>query len=112
MRAPEKKSSKTRKANRYLRQILCEIAIAASRTNCQFSSFHKVLKIRRGYQKSTVAVAHKMMRVIYQMLKENKPYKDPEIDYEELLAKRNAPRWIASLIKYDLVSAVVSKTTA
>ena len=53
-----------------------------------------------------------MMRVIYQMLKENKPYKDPEIDYEELLAKRNAPRWIASLIKYDLVSAVVSKTTA
>ena len=53
-----KKKSKTRKANLYLRQTLCEIAIAASRTNCQFNCFHKVLKIRRGYKKSTIAVAH------------------------------------------------------
>jgi hypothetical protein len=44
-----------------------------------------------------------MMRIIYQMIKEGKPYEDPNVDYLELLAKKNAPRWISSLKKYDLL---------
>jgi hypothetical protein len=40
-----------------------------------------------------------MLRVIYSMLKNNRPYYDPEVDYEALMVQRNAPRWIKALNK-------------
>ena len=36
------------------------------------------------------------------MLKTNTPYLDPETDYEALMVKRNAPRWIRMLNKYGV----------
>jgi hypothetical protein len=73
-------------------------------------SYHKTLQVRRGYKKSIVAVAHKMMRIIFHMLKEKTPYRDPGVDYEELLARRNAPRWIAALNKYGLAELVATRS--
>ena len=60
----------------------------------------KALTVRRGYRRATVATAHKMLRIAYQMLRTDKPYHDPETDYEALRVQRNAPRWIRMLKKH------------
>ena len=57
--------------------------------------------IRRGHKKAIVAVGHKMLRVIYSRLKTGEYYQDPKVSYEELVVKKNAPRWIKTLTKYD-----------
>ena len=51
----------------------------------------------------TVATAHKLLRVIWAVLRDREPYRDPEVDYDELVVHRNAPRWIAQLQKFGYV---------
>ena len=36
------------------------------------------------------------------------PYRDPETDYEAMIVKRNAPRWIAMLNNHDIDPATWS----
>ena len=50
-----------------------------------------------------VATAHKLLRVLYVVLRDARPYQDPEADYEELMVRRNAPRWIRMLHRYGLI---------
>lgn len=99
--AGKKKSGKTPKGSKQLRYLLCEAANAASKTDCQFKHKYKSLMIRRGHKKAIVAVGHKMLRVIFSRLKTGEVYQDPEINYEELVVKKNAPRWIRMLRKYS-----------
>jgi transposase len=99
--AGKKKSGKTPKGSKQLRYILCEAANAASKTNCQFQQKYKSLMIRRGHKKAIVAVGHKMLRVIFSRLKAGEVYHDPKVNYEELVVKKNAARWIRMLNKYQ-----------
>ena len=86
-----------------MRAVLVECAHAAARTHdCQFRGYHRALTVRRGYKRATVATAHKMLRVIYSVLRSRTPYRDPETDYEALMVRRNAPRWIRMLTKYGI----------
>jgi len=101
--AGKRKSGKTPKGSKQLRYLLCESANAAAKTNCQFKHKYKALMIRRGHKKAIVAVGHKMLRVIYSLLKEEKVYRDPEVGYEEMVVKKNAPRWIRMLQKYQQI---------
>jgi len=98
--AGKRKSGKTRKGNRYLRSLMCEIANAAIKTNSQFKGKYKGLVIRRGHKRAIIAVGHSMLKIIYSMLKTGMPYTDPGIDYESMTVKKNAPRWIKALEKY------------
>ncbi len=101
--AGKRRHGRTRRGNLTLREVLIECAHAAARTHhCQFRGYHKALTVRRGYKRATVATAHKLLRVIYAVLKANAPYRDPETDYEAQLVKRNAPRWIRMLRKYRI----------
>jgi transposase len=102
--AGKRKSGRTRKGNRALRRVLCEAANAASKTKSQFRGKYQSLVIRRGHKRTIIALAHKMLRVIYSMLKNNRPYYDPEVDYEALMVRRNAPRWINALRKYGYLT--------
>jgi len=102
--AGKRKTGRTRKGNRAVRRVLCEAANAASKTKSQFKGKYQSLVIRRGHKRSIIAVAHKMLRVIYSMLKNNRPYYDPEVDYEALMVQRNAPRWIMALKKYGYLT--------
>lgn len=86
---------------------MCEVANAAVRTDCQFRGIYQGLKVRRGHKRAVVAVAHRMMKVIFVMLSRKEPYKDPEVNYEELVVKRNAPRWIKKLEKYGYLEKPV-----
>lgn len=98
--AGKHKSSRLRKGNPVLKQLLCEIANAACRTHSQFKGKYRALVIRRGHKRTIMALAHKLLRVIYAILKRQQPYRDPGIDYEALIVRKNAPRWIQALKKY------------
>ena len=40
----------------------------------------KALMGRRGYKRAIVATAHKLLRVLYVVLRDARPYHDPEAD--------------------------------
>lgn len=103
--AGKKKSSKIRKGPKQLRSTLCQIANSAVKTNSQFKDKYKGLVIRKGHKKAIIAVGHKLLRVIYSLLKNNKPYKDPTIDYNALVVKKNASRWIKALEKFGYLNS-------
>jgi transposase len=97
--AGKRKSGKTRKGNAIIRYILCECANAARNTKSSLASKYRGLMIRKSHKKSIVAIAHKMIRIIYFMLSRHEPYRDPGVDYEAMSANKNAPRWIKALKK-------------
>jgi transposase len=101
--ANKRGSGRTTQGNKYLRRILCEISCAAVRTDCFFKGKYHSLNQRRGRKRSIVAIGHKILKVVYYMLTRNEPYRDLEIDFQELSAKKNASRWIKNLIKYELL---------
>lgn len=47
------------------------------------------MKARRGYKRATIATAHKLLRVIQALLRNDEPYRDPGVDYVQLLVERN-----------------------
>jgi transposase len=105
--AGKRKSGKTRKGNAWVRRLLCEFAQAASRSRCALKDKFAALSIRKGHKKSIVALAHKMLRIVFTMLKNNTPYQDRTVDYEALTVQRNAPRWIKMLAKHGFIPAAV-----
>jgi hypothetical protein len=80
--------------------LLCEFTQAASRSRGALKDKFAALSIRKGHKKSIVALAHKMLRIIFAILKNNKPYRDMAVDYEALSVQKNAPRWLKILKKY------------
>ena len=100
----KRRNARTRMGSRTLRATLVECANAAARTKgCQFEAQHRALAARRGYKRAIVAGAHKMLRIIYVVLRTGRPYYDRTADYEALLVKRNAPRWIRMLRRYGYI---------
>jgi len=109
--AGKRKSGRMRKGNPCVRSILCEAANCARKTNSQFKGFYKGLVIRRGHKRAIMAVGHRMLEIVYLLLTRKEPYRDPEIDYDALVVKRNAPRWIQALAKYGYLKALREKTS-
>lgn len=107
--AGKRKSGKTRKGNAIIRYILCECANAARMTKSSLAAKYKSLMVRKTHKKSIVAIAHKMIRLIYLMLTRKEPYRDPMVDYDAMSAKKNAPRWIRQL---KLIGQWPDKTAA
>ena len=105
--AGKRKSGRVRKGNLYVRRLLCEFAHAASRTTSVFKSKFQALIVRRGHKRSIVALAHKILRTIFFMLKRREHYRDSTTDYEALSVQRNAPRWIKALTKFGFIPDAV-----
>lgn len=105
--AGHRKSGRARKGNPYVRRLLCEFAQAASRTKSVFKSKFQALTIRRGHKRAIIAVAHKILRTVFVMLKRQEYYRDSATDYEALSVERNAPRWIKALIRFGFIPAPV-----
>lgn len=103
--AGKRKSGRVRKGNLYVRRLLCEFAHAASRTTSVFKSKFQALIIRRGHKRSIVALAHKLLRTMFFMLKRHEHYRDCATDYEALSVQRNAPRCIKALTRFGFISA-------
>lgn len=100
--AGKRKKPKIRKGNPYVRRLFCEFAQAAKQTTSIFKLKFQALVIRRGHKRSIIAIAHKMLRIIFVMLRRGEQYRDSSVDLEELSAKRNVPRWIKQMKKFGL----------
>ena len=103
--AGKRKSERVRKGNLYVRRLLCEFAHAASRTQSVFQSKFKSLIVRRGHKRAIVALAHKILRTLYFMIKRREHYRDSATDYDALSVQRNAPRWIKALTRFGFIPA-------
>ena len=102
--AGKRRSGRARAGNPTLRATLAECAHAAARTTgSQFHGYHRALAARLGYKRAILATAHKLLRVIHAVLRDDRPYIDPGIDYERLVVARNAPRWIRMLTQHGFL---------
>ena len=88
-------SSKTRKGNRYLRRVLLQGAWAATKKKDSYlRAFFYRLQYRRGWGKAIVALGHKLLTIIYEILKTKTPYYELGANYYDQL---NPQKTIAKL---------------
>ncbi len=75
--AGKRLSGKTRKGNPWLRRILIQVAHAASRQkNCYLAAQYRRIAARRGAKRAAMAVAHRMLVIIYHLLSEGTTYQE------------------------------------
>jgi transposase len=80
--AGKRKSGKTRKGDQWLRRYLTEAAWAAIRKKGSYlSALYHRLVVRRGKKKAIVAVAHRLLVIIYHMIKDQTSYRELGSDY-------------------------------
>jgi transposase len=84
--AGKRKSGKTRKGNRWLRRYLIEASWAATRKKGSYlSALYHRLVVRRGKKKAIVAVAHRLLVIVYHMLKDQASYRELGSDHFDKL---------------------------
>jgi transposase len=80
--AGKRRSGRTRNGSKWLRATLIEAAKAASRTrNTYLAAQYQRLRVRRGANKATTAIAHSMLVAVWHMLQTGELYNDPGPDY-------------------------------
>jgi transposase len=76
--AGKKFQSKIRKGNQHLLAALTECSLAAThKKNSRFRSKYYRLKARRGPQRALVAVSHTLLKSIFVVLSQRRPYEEP-----------------------------------
>ncbi len=86
----------TTKGNRYLRRALLQAAWGATRKkDCFLQAFFHRLKNRRGWPKAIMALAHKLLVLIYEMMRTRQPYRELGGDYYDRL---NPERTVRRLV--------------
>jgi transposase len=91
MKAQEKKSTRTNHGNPYVKRILCEVAWSVTRNrNSYLASWYWRVKQRRGAKKAIIALARKLLVIIYTMFKTNAQY--DETAFEIAKTKQEAFR--------------------
>ena len=88
---------RTRHGHHVICDILCKCAQAARMTKSTLAFESKRLRVRKSHDKTFVAVAHQMMRLICIRLSRREPDLDQAIDDAAILARKSARRWIRPL---------------
>jgi transposase len=84
--AGKRLSGRITHGNPYLRAVLCEVAWVISRTKDTYlSAFYHRIARRRGKKKAILALAHKLLIIIYHVLRTKKPYTELGADYFDKL---------------------------
>ena len=104
--AGKRRSTRIRKGATWLKPLLVQSALAASRKkNSSFKSRYHSLKGRIGPKKAAIAVAANLLRVVYHMLKDGTCYQDLGIDYRRPRNPNRAATNLANRIRalgYDV----------
>lgn len=75
--AGKKKSTRIRHGNAYLKKCLCQAAFAVKRQKgSPISQRFNRLRARRGPQKATIAIAHYLLKLAYELLSTNRTYSE------------------------------------
>jgi len=86
-------SGKTRKGNRWLRQVLIEIAHVAAKTRGTYlAAQYRRIAARRGKKRALVALAHTVLVIIYHILTRREPYRDLGEAYFDHLERQHVER--------------------
>ena len=73
--AGKKKSTRITHGNAYIKRILCEIAWTVTRQRGTYlANWYWKVKQRRGSKKAIIALARKLLIIIYTILRDNVPY--------------------------------------
>ena len=92
--AGKRLSTKTGKGNRWLRQALIEAAHGAARSkNTYLGAYYQRLKKRMGSKKAIVALAHRILVIIYHLLKEQQSYRELGPGHADEQALEFSKRW-------------------
>ena len=83
----------TKKGSKELRSVLCEAAHFASRPNHPLNPFFLKICTRRGYRKAIVAVAHRLLRIMYAMLRDGTEFDPGKLGLEEGPFEVTTTRW-------------------
>ena len=82
--AGKRKSTHTRKGNRYLRSALVESAASCVRVKDGYlTAKYKRLAFRRGTKRARMAIAHQLLVIIYYLLTRKEDYKELGYQYFE-----------------------------
>lgn len=87
--AGKRRSGRTRKGNDMLKTTLIECSKSAShqKSTYFYAQYHRITS-RHGKNRATVALAHTMLTIIYQILKNNIPYYELGADFFEQQRKK------------------------
>lgn len=79
-------STRCRKGNKFIRRVLAQAAWAASHVKRSYlRALFARLKLRRGWSRAIVAVAHKILIFAFKLLQTGLPFQDPGNDYFDQL---------------------------
>lgn len=73
----------TRRGSNELRAMLCEAAHQAHRPNHPLHPYFSSLCVRRGYRMAVVAVAHRLCRILYAMLRHGRDFDVSKLAIEQ-----------------------------
>jgi transposase len=77
---------KTRRGNRWLRQVLVEVAHVASRTRQTYlAAQYRRIPARRGKKRALIAVGHTILSLVYTLLTRKQPSYDLGATYFDTL---------------------------
>jgi len=94
--AGENHSGRCAKGNRFLRRLLCQAAQAAARTkDSHLQSIFKRLVVRLGYVKAIWAVAHRICKIVWNILRKGSSF----IEFSETRSPKAVRRAITHHLK-------------
>lgn len=91
--AGKRRSGKTRKGNRYLRGLLIQTALGATRAkgSALQAKYYRV-KRHRGHKKAIVAVGHQILEIAYYVMRDGVTYHELGADYFDRKDRDRATR--------------------
>lgn len=107
--AGKKKAQRVTHGNNYLKTILCEVAwVIAGQKNLYLSGWYWRLKQRMGAKRAIVALARKLLVIIYTMLKSNQPYDEQRfLERKQASEHKRVNRMVKELTKLGYSVSVV-----
>ncbi len=99
--AGKKKKQRITQGNNYLKTMLCEVAwVIASHKEMYLSGYYWRLKQRTDTKRAIVALARKLLVIIYAMLKTDQPYDEHKfLERKKITEQRRVQRMVSELTK-------------
>jgi transposase len=98
--AGKRKSGKTTKGSRWLRQVLTQAAWAASHTKDTYlAAQYRRLAARRGKKRALVALGHTLLVIVYHVLKHGTTYQELGGDFLERLEPERLTRQLVQRLE-------------
>jgi len=108
--AKKKKRQGVTHGNNYLKTMLCEVAwVIAGQKKQYLSGWYWRLKQRRGAKRAIVALARKLLVIIYAMLKSNQPYNEEKfLERKQASEQRRVGRMVSELKRLGFTVTLAS----